>query len=270
MTRITQILSATALTSLLTVPAMADVTIGSGGNPDESLLTGITAAAWLRNDDPTRLAGPGTLFVGGASTGANDFRAYLSFDLSGLSGTATSATLSLWSQGATTFNANGGVNDLGDTPLNIVAMSDTITGWGEGGFQGAGANTAVVDGTGDPANYTNATPLFGAVLGTANFNIDTIANGTQMDISFNAAGLTYIENNLGGTLTIGLEAPDAVAAAQNSSARNFFALSGVVENGSAGDDTPPSLFIEGVVPEPGSLALLGLGGLMVIRRRRSN
>jgi hypothetical protein len=244
-------------------PASADVVLGSGGDADEANQVGVVGAAWVRNDQPTRLAGPETFFMGGASTAANDFRGYLSYDMSGISGTVTGATLSLWSQGATTFDANGGVNDLGPIALNIVAMSDTITGFGES----AGNNAVLSDGT-TPADYTNVSGLYGAVIGTAVFDIDTITAGTQMDITFNAAGLTYIQNSLGGTLTLGLEAPDAVAAAQNSGARNFFAVGGVIENGTPEDDIAPSLTINGVVPEPGSLALLGLGGLALIRRRR--
>lgn len=234
-------------------------TVGSGGDPDETTLTGVTAAAWIRNDQSTRRAGPETLFVGGASAGANDFRAYLSFDLSNLEGTVSGATLSVWSQGATTFNANGGVNDLGLTPLNVVSMPDTITGWGESGFQGADFNSAIVDGSGDPADYANASPLYGAVIGTASFDIDTIAEGTRMDITF--SDLSAVQSALGGVLTVGLEAPDAVALATSSAARNFFALAGVNENTStAGNDVPPSLEIRGVsaVPEPSTVMLLVL------------
>lgn len=257
------LLSAGLVLGAFAMPSQADVVLGSGGDADEANQVGVAGGAWIRNDDDDRLAGPETFFVGGASSGANDFRGYLSYDMTGLTGTVTGATLSLWSQGATTFDANGGVNDLGSIALNVVAMSDTITGFGES----AGNNAVLSDGT-TPADYANTSGLYGAVIGTANFNIDTITAGTQMDITFNAAGLTYIQDSLGGTLTLGLEAPDAVAAAQNSGARNFFALGGVVENATPEDDIAPSLTINGVVPEPGSLALVGLGGLLLAKRRR--
>ncbi len=247
-----------ALVSALSAPALGDVIIGSNGDSDEGNLTGVTASAWIRSDDPNRRAGAETMFVGGTN-GTNDFRAYLSFDLSGVSGTATGATLSVWSQGFDAFNASGGDQDLGPTALNVVQMSDTVTGFGDGG-----GNNAVIDGTGDPANWTNANGLYGPVIGTANVDIDNVTFGTRIDITI--TDLTYVNAAVGGTLTVGLQAPGA----QSSGNRNFFAIAGTVENGSlAGDDTPPSLEINGVVPEPTSLALLGLGGLLAARRRHA-
>lgn len=255
-----RLITASVVTCLgvLCAPAHADVILGSNGDPDEANATGITAAGWVRSDDASRRAGGETLFVGGTN-GSNDFRGFLSFDLSGVSGTATGATLSLWSQGFDGFNASGGDQDLGLTPLNIVAMSDTITGYGDG----AGAN-AVVDGTGDPAHWTNTNGLYGAVIGTADVDIDNVAFGTRIDITI--TDLAYVNAALGGTITFGIQAPGA----QADGSRNFFALSGVVENTLAGDDTAPSLEINGVVPEPTSLALLSLGGMIVSRRRRAN
>jgi len=235
-------------------------TFGSGGDPDEGNLTGITANAWIRSDDAGRRAGGETVFVGGTN-GTNDFRGYISFDLSDAFGTATGATLSVWSQGFDAFNASGGDQDLGSTALDVVAMSDTITGFGDGA-----GNNAVVDGSGDPANWTNASPLYGSTIGTANFDIDNIAAGTRMDITI--TDLSVIQSALGGVLTVGLQAPGA----QSSGNRNFFAISGVVESGAAGDDTPPSLEIDGVdtVPEPASLALLFLSiGATLCTRTRS-
>ena len=70
--------------------------------------TGITAYGWIRSDDPGRIAGGETVFVGGLD-GVRDLRGFVAFDLSGFgpADMITSATVSLWSQGATTFNANG-------------------------------------------------------------------------------------------------------------------------------------------------------------------
>lgn len=201
-----------------------------GGNLGDS---GITAYGWIRDDDPGRVAGGETAFMG-TSNGSTMLRAYVGFDLTQFSAgeSASNAVVSLWSQGATIYNANGGVQDIGETTLELRALPP-VTGFGDG----FGNNALVND---LPANWDNLSELYGeTAIATATANLDTIPFGEEVQFDVTAALQAALAN--GDTqITFGIVAPGAEAGG----ARNFFAMGGMVEQGaSAGSEIGPNLRI---------------------------
>ena len=252
-------------TTLIAAPLSASaevVNIGSNGAESPDAGGEILASHWIRSDDPDLQPPVGfrneTMFIG--TTGSTDFRGYLAFDLTQVTGdTINSATVSIWSEGATTFNANGATggsaSDATSIDLNLTAMGvDIFT-----------TPTAIqIAGGSDTATYTNLVSngdQYGAVIDTVTLNLDAIAVDTQVDFDVTAAIQAAIDANA-SQITFGLTAPDTLAIG----ARNFFAFGGRLR-GVQGTEIGPNLEVD-FVPEPSSLALLSLGGLMVLRRRR--
>ena len=204
----------------LSSPAHATTTnLGSAGvdHASGADLSGITAYGWIRSDDPTRVAGGETSFMGGLDTGAI-LRGYVGFDLSSLTSgdTVNEAIVSLWSQGATTFNANGGVVDIGVTAIHLTQMSNVI-GFGDG----MSADAAITS-SGLPANWNNLNGLYGTSVAQQSANLDTIAFGQEVQFDVTAEIAAAIANGQ-QRITLGITAP----AAETHGARNFFAFGGI-------------------------------------------
>lgn len=233
----------------------APIDIGSAGNAAADTTGEVLATNWIRADNGAVAAAGGseTMFIGTASANATDFRGYLAFDLTQITGSViNSATVSIWSEGADTFDANGASTaDANSIGLNLTSMLVEITG-------------TTIDGTANVANYDNLVgggDQYGAVIDTVTLNLDTIAVGTQVDFDVTVAIQAAIDANA-TKITFGLTSPDAIAAGN----RNFFAFGGIVD-GVDGTDIAPNLNVD-FVPEPASLVLMGIGGIVLFRRGR--
>lgn len=214
------------------------INIGSGGidmatRGSDLRDSGITAYGWVRDDDPGRVAGGETSFMG-TSDGTSKLRGYVGFDLSQFSAgeSVNSATVSLWSQGATIFNANNGIVDIEETELELRALPEII-GFGDG----FGGDAFVGD---LPANWDNLGALYGeTAIATASANLDTIAFADEIRFDVTAAIQVALAN--GDTqITFGIVAPGAEAGG----VRNFFAMGGMTEQGaSAESEIGPNLHL---------------------------
>ena len=240
------------------VAASIDIGSQSGNTITDEVL----AYGWIRSDDPARAAGGETAFIGGTN-GANDFRAYVAFDLSGFAtaDNVSSATISLFSEGASTFNANGGItNDANSIGLNVTALPE-ITGYGDG-FGG----TAVLDSDGTtPISWDNANGLYGAVLDTVTLDLDSLAVNEEVQLDVSAEVAAAVSGGA-SKITFGFTSPDAIATA----ARNFFAFEGVDQGAGTGGSIGPSLNVDftPAIPEPNSMVALAMSGALLIALRK--
>ena len=186
---------------------------------------------------------------------------YLRFDLSGLpAGEITDASLSLYIS----------ANNSGGSPLNPAPAAYTISVYGLA--DGVGENWVEGNGGTDnnPANeivWTNAPGNL--TTSGINFNADAtllgilnIANtdATGSTVTFNATPelLTFLNADTDNLVTLMLARSEAGSPNLNFASKEF-------TPGDLSDEPTLNLTI---VPEPGSLALLGLGGLLIARRRR--
>ena len=234
-------------------------TVDLGSQSGNTITDEVLAFGWIRSDDPNRRVGGETSFVGGTN-GANDFRGYVAFDLSGFSvgDTVNTATLSLFSEGADTFDANGpSTTDANSIGLNLTSLAE-ITGYGDGA-----GNNAATDVGATVASWNGINTLYGGVVSTVTLNLDTIAVNQQVDFDVTAAIQAAVDAG-DPKLTFGITSPDAIATA----ARNFFAFEGV-DQGGPGGSIGPNLNVDfTAIPEPGSALLLVMGGLVPLLRRR--
>lgn len=230
--------SAAVIEFPLTGIATDGINIGSGGidmatRGGDLTDSGITAYGWIRDDDSGRIAGGETAFMG-TSNGSSMLRAYVGFDLTQFTAgdSVSSAVVSLWSQGATIYDANGGVQDIGETTLELRSLPPVI------GFGDGFGNDALVNDL--PANWDNLNELYGeTALATATANLDTIAFADEVQFDVTDALNAAIANE-DPQITFGIVAPGAEAGG----ARNFFAMGGMVEQGaSAGSEIGPNLRI---------------------------
>ena len=221
---------------LLNAGPVQAVIVNIGSQSGNTITDEVLAYGWIRSDDPARAAGGETAFIGGTN-GANDFRAYVAFDLSGFAtaDNVSSATISLFSEGASTFNANGGItNDANSIGLNVTALPE-ITGYGDG-FGG----TAVLDSDGTtPISWDNANGLYGAVLDTVTLDLDSLAVNEEVQLDVSAEVAAAVSGGA-SKITFGFTSPDAIATA----ARNFFAFEGVDQGAGTGGSIGPNLTVD--------------------------
>ena len=156
-------------------------------------------------------------------------KSWLQFDISGVTGSVTSATLTIY---AITDGKSYHVSGLNDG-INEAWSADTIDWFSAPGNDTASGNGLIAAQT--VSLYTiNPTVANGASSGDVT---SFVANDTDglVTFIFTAGGTTYMYN--------------------------------VIEGGNYVADYVPVLTLD-VVPEPITLVLLGLGGLVSLRRRR--
>lgn len=174
---------------------------------------------------------------------------------------------------ATTFDTisfAAGSYSLGGTSGNAFHASDPILDSGTYGTNGNGTNATGVDvSIGDDANASTANDIGVTLISGQKYRIQIIAadgrgNATTRSIEFggNAADhATGVSGSHWGDslLATGTFTADATYQVFNSQ---------LFQDGSARNDTQFNAIIIHQVPEPSSVALLGLGGLALILRRR--
>lgn len=216
-----------------------EITLDLGSQSGNTITDEVISYGWIRDDQPTRIAGGETAFIGTAGT--QDFRGFIAFDLSAFStaDTINAATISLFSEGADTFDANGpATDDANSIDLNITSLAE-VTGYGDGA-----GNNAVLDSDGTtPAEWDNLNTLYGEVLDTATLDLDNIA--VNQEVQFDVTAEIAAAVGAGASkLTFGLTSPDAIA----TGVRNFFAFEGVDQGAETGGSIGPNLSVD-YIPE---------------------
>ncbi|MEM6506318.1 MAG: PEP-CTERM sorting domain-containing protein [Planctomycetota bacterium] len=155
-----------------------------------------------------------------------------------------------------------------DLPDQVVG--DIVVDWGSEESNGSGIG--VVGLTGAAAGGPVSTGTSTAAGGPVSLSPDPSA-GDFAIVAFVTQGSTTDIDITSGTVT-DLYAAD-VGSARGASSFEILGAGGPLNYSYTGASTTrPSgaaaVFTEGVIPEPSSLALLGLGGLMIARRRRAS
>jgi len=188
-----------------------------------------------------------------------DRKNYFVFDLSGISETIVSATLEVYA---------GVYESVDPTEMfALVAPGDPGAALGDAAFLLAanGIGMSEFDSPADPAIMV-AMALHGnlsaAPVELGSVTISAADDGMTLSIAFGPAGLDYLNSFAGGMVLIGGTVPTSPPP---DFPQQPFGFTGPDIPG--GDPLTPALLVE-VVPEPGTMALLGLGAIMVGRKRR--
>jgi hypothetical protein len=185
--------------------------------------------------------------------GASDYHDFFTFDLAGVTGTITSATLHLFELSGTNFATGGFVSTQTSETFQVFIYTGNILTLDAGGTV-PGAYNGLVSGT-----------LAGST------SISAANGGTFVDVSLDPAALAVLTNGEGGLFAFGgdlLGVPDGLL-----TQRTVFANSSVDDIGAPDGNTQLILTTLPSAPvlEPGSLVLLlsGIGGIAMSRRRRA-
>ena len=187
---------------------------------------------------------------------AMDRRNYFVFDLTGITDTITSATLTLWSG---TFESVDATESYG-----LFASTDPATAIGLSTALAGGTSTTDFDGPADPL-ITAASTLYtkladGPFLG--GLVISSAADSSFIDIALTPGGLGYLNSFLGSTVILGGMVPTAVGLPSPQQP-----FGGTGPDSFPGSKTPKLTVT--TVPEPtAALILLGTFSLAAARRRR--
>ena len=198
------------------------------------------------NQAGTNQNGAGAMFIGLAEVGNEILRGLLEFDVSAIPAAdqIDSVTLDL-----TTLSSSAGINNVGGagalTTFNIYThafdIDETTATWN-------------VPGGGAPAGGT-----LGTFLTSASFDVEQ--KGQTHTFGDTAAFRTAVADALAGDGILRLIIANNDES--NLGTHDFARF----EDDTAGS-VAPKLTITHSVPEPGSLALMGLGGLLIAVRRR--
>lgn len=192
-------------------------------------------------------------FVGFSNSNSDTHRNFFVFDLSSITGTITGATLKLYNPINPPDSFDGYAGDATET-YELTSTSASI------------ADLLGTYNSGDPTGVS----VFGT-LGTgslfSSITASSADNGLTLNLPFNAAGLSALNSSIGGLMGMGGQLTSISGGAD----QNIF--SGTDPTGQNGlNDTPPivlELVTAGAAaPEPTAVALLALGGLGLIARRR--
>ncbi|MEM7011740.1 MAG: hypothetical protein AAF585_09670 [Verrucomicrobiota bacterium] len=141
--------------AMLSVPAFADV-VHIGGQSGNDIKSDVLAFGWIRSDGADLRAGGNSIFIG--AKGEHQFRGYVTFNISAFvsEDKIEKATISFYGEGANKHDANGpSVTDANAIKLCVTQL-ESITGYGNGA-----GNNAVIDSSGQIANWTNTHKLYG-------------------------------------------------------------------------------------------------------------
>lgn len=172
-------------------------------------------------------------------------------------GSATNRRSSIWYLDLTGVSLTGTDFDL-----------DFVTGGSSS--RGYGFSAYTLAGTADGVSSTGESPYTDTVDHTlVELNTPTDNEYVIASYSRNAStGTVTAVQNVTLLYNVGLSSQYAVASAYGTTGaagQHFVGMDGMNTSGR----TVVATFAEAAIPEPGSLALLGLGGLCVLRRRRA-
>ena len=184
------------------------------------------------------------LTVKADSASLNDYKPYMRFDLSSFTPTITSASLDLIAQGEAME-----ANDV--LTVNVYGLNDGTAGettWTEGGITW---NNAPGNVTTSDAGFVNST-----LLGTFDVTDNGSIVGTTYSFS-SAALITFLNADTNNKVTIMLSSAEGSGDDADANYVSFAGFEHATYDG-------PKLT---VIPEPATMGLLGIGGLLALVRK---